>query len=71
MTVFFSYAREDVERVRVFYKLLNEAGYHPWMDEKNILPGQNWQFEIERAIISCNAVVLFLSKASVAKTSKN
>jgi hypothetical protein len=68
MIIFLSYAKEDSERVGLIYKELKEAGYQPWMDNHDISPGQNWQFEIKNAISICNAAIIVLSSKSVSKT---
>ena len=68
MIIFLSYAKEDTTRVSEIYKELKKAGYQPWMDTHDISPGQNWKFEIQKAISNCNAAVIFLSSKSVSKT---
>ena len=68
MIVFLSYAKEDSGTVGEFYKVLKQAGYHPWMDTCSILPGQDWKFEIQNAIAPCDTAIIFLSERSVSKT---
>ncbi|MCP4106377.1 MAG: TIR domain-containing protein [Desulfobacteraceae bacterium] len=48
--VFISYAREDIEVAERLYSDLNNAGLKPWMDEKDLLPGQNWELTVTNAI---------------------
>jgi hypothetical protein len=48
--VFLAYAREDRRAVKRLYEELQAAGFEPWMDTENLLPGQNWSRAIERAI---------------------
>ena len=48
--VFLSYARPDEEEVAKLYQELSDAGFKPWMDTKDILPGENWRLSIHRAI---------------------
>lgn len=67
MKVFISYAKEDFEQAVKCYVRLSEDGFTPWMDAKNLLPGQNWEVEIERALSDANLVILLLSKSSVSK----
>jgi hypothetical protein len=50
--VFISYAREDVGPARRLFNSLTEAGAEPWLDVENLLPGQHWELEIEKAISS-------------------
>jgi hypothetical protein len=48
--VFLAYAEEDRQQVKRLYDSLQIAGFEPWMDKENLLPGQNWPRAIERAI---------------------
>ncbi len=48
--MFLSYAREDKGPVERLHRRLLNAGYIPWMDSKDLLPGQYWEREIEEAI---------------------
>lgn len=65
--VFLSYAKEDRESALKYYELLLADGATPWMDVKRLLPGQNWEAEIERAFCDAHVVILLLSKSSVNK----
>lgn len=67
LKIFLSYAKEDYERVNPFYKKLLSLGFEPWIDAAKLMPGQNWEVEIERAFSEANVVFLFLSKCSVNK----
>lgn len=39
----------------------------PWLDEKDIFPGQDWDFEIRKALDKVDCVIVCLSKHSAAK----
>ncbi len=67
LKVFVSYAKEDRDHALKYYDLLAQAGAAPWMDTKHLLPGQNWEAEIEKAFSDANVVVLLLSSKSVNK----
>ncbi len=67
LKVFVSYAKENRDQALKYYELLANEGASPWMDVKHLLPGQNWEAEIERAFSAANVVVLLLSKISVNK----
>lgn len=67
LKVFVSYAKEDLHLALQYYDRLLEEGASPWMDVKRLLPGQNWEVEIDRALSDANVVVLLLSKRSVNK----
>ena len=67
LTVFISYAREDRDQALICYEKLEKEGVSPWLDANKLLPGQNWEAEIDRALSSANLVVLLLSPRSVSK----
>ena len=48
--VFLSYAHTDREKVLEIYRFLQENGCDPWIDVKQLRPGQTWEREIEIAI---------------------
>ena len=41
--LFLSYAREDFEAVSALYDRLEALGLRPWMDKRDILPGERWR----------------------------
>lgn len=65
--IFISYAIEDFDKVESIYKALSERGHSPWMDKKNLLPGQRWDLEIKKAVEESNYFIACLSKASTTK----
>lgn len=65
--IFLSYAREDRVKVEVLYQQLSEAGFRPWMDKKDLLPGERWKSSIGRAIRRSDFFVICLSTNSVHK----
>ena len=65
--IFLSHAREDEEKVEKLYQKLSAAGFKPWMDKKDILPGERWRDSIRRAIRSSDFVLGCLSAQSVNK----
>ena len=66
--VFLCHAAEDKPTVRELYSRLLKNGIKPWLDEENLLPGQDWRLEISNAIQACDAVLVCLSRTSVSKT---
>jgi signal transduction histidine kinase len=67
LLVFLSHAREDKPLVRKLYKRLLADGFDPWLDEDRLLPGQDWNFEIEQALRKCDSILLCFSTQSTAK----
>jgi hypothetical protein len=68
LRVFLCHASHDKAAVREIYqRLLSERWIDPWLDEEKLLPGQDWSFEIEKAVESSDAVIVFLSHNSLNK----
>jgi formylglycine-generating enzyme required for sulfatase activity len=68
LRVFLCHASQDKPIVRELYqRLLSESWIDPWLDAKKLLPGQNWQEEIEATLDAADNVIIFLSKTSVNK----
>jgi hypothetical protein len=65
--IFLSYARKDEEKVENLYQKLSDAGFKPWMDKKDILPGEQWPSSIQRAIRDSDFFLVCLSTNSVKK----
>lgn len=66
--VFLAYSHVDRDKVRKVYEDLRIAGFNPWIDTENLLPGQMWHAEIKRAIERSDAFVLCLSSRSISKS---
>lgn len=68
LRVFLSYASQDKPVVRELTQRLSTEGWiDPWLDEKKLLPGQDWRTTIEEAVTSADVVLFFLSNNSVAR----
>lgn len=68
LRVFLCHSSQDKPIVRELYqRLLAEGWIDPWLDEEKLLPGHNWDLEIEKAVEAADAVVIFLSNNSVTK----
>ena len=65
--IFLSYAREDEKKVENLYQKLSDAGFKPWMDKKDILPGEQWKPRIPQAIQRSDFFLVCLSANSVDK----
>jgi hypothetical protein len=66
--IFLCHARDDRAQVReIYHRLRAIEGFEPWLDEEDLLPGQLWAREIPRALQTSDAVLIFLSRNSVAK----
>ncbi len=68
LNVFLCHASYDKPQVRKLYDRLSGEGWiTPWLDEENLLPGQDWRTEISYAVRKSDVVIVCLSKASVNK----
>ncbi len=62
LQVFLLYARSDQEAVRHLYQRIVKEGAEVWLDREKILPGQDWQYEIRKAIQGSDIVIVCLSR---------
>jgi len=68
LRVFLCHSSQDKNTVRELYqRLLAEGWLDPWLDEEKLLPGQNWDMEIEKAVENADTVIVCLSNNSVSK----
>jgi len=68
LKVFLCHSSHDKPIVRELYqKLDRESWIDPWLDEKKLLPGQDWNMEIEKAVEISHIVLVFLTNNSVNK----
>src|SRR4051812_32632959 len=68
LRVFLCHSSEDKARVRDLYHRLNSSGLKPWLDDFDLLPGQDWDREIGNAVRSSDVVLICLSRTSANKT---
>ncbi|MGB3787969.1 MAG: TIR domain-containing protein [Phormidesmis sp.] len=67
LSTFLCHSSGDKEAVRQLYEKLRSDGVDPWLDEKNLLPGQDWHEEITRAVRTVDVVIVCLSRESINK----
>jgi len=67
LQVFLCHSSDDKSFVRNLYNRLEADGFDPWLDEKKLLPGQDWQLEIKKAVSNSDIVIVCLSQASINK----
>lgn len=60
--VFLTYAHSDKKAVRKIYQRLSRNDVNVWLDEKELLPGQDWKYEIRQAILKSDIVIACLSR---------
>lgn len=62
LQVFLLYARSDKDAVQRLYNRIGKDGANAWLDVERILPGQDWEYEIRRAIHASDIVLVCLSR---------
>lgn len=67
LRVFLCHSHLDKQVVHDLYHRLREEGFDPWLDEENILPGQEWEHVITKAVKSSDVVIACLSRESLNK----
>jgi len=68
LKVFLCHSSDDKPVAReLFERLENESWIDPWLDSEKIIPGQDWNLEIEKAIQDTNTVLVCCSEGSVSK----
>jgi len=67
LRVFLCHSSSDKPDVRELYRRLRDDNFEPWLDEESLLPGQDWDHEIRKAIRACDVVLVCLSKNSISK----
>jgi len=66
--VFLSCSAHDLNAARAYYEKFRAAGWiQPWLEEEDLLPGQDSRLEIEKAVRNADAVLVFLSSRSVSQ----
>jgi len=61
LRVFLLHARRDEKKVHRLYLRLVKEGADVWLDQEKLLPGQDWAYEIRKAIHSSDIVIACLS----------
>ncbi len=67
LRVFLCHASQDKPTVRKLHRYLKQHGIEPWLDEIDLLPGENWEVEIPKALNASDVILVCLSKNSINK----
>jgi len=68
LKVFLCHSSGDKSAIRELYRQLTAEGWMDiWLDEMKLLPGQEWDWEIEKAVEDADIVLVCLSTRSVDK----
>lgn len=60
--VFLCYSEEDFDRVNELYNQMQAAGWRPWLDERDILPGEKRKQAVEDAIAESDFFLACISE---------
>ena len=58
--VFISYAKEDYRFAKELYNFLQLNNYKPWLDKECLLPGQNWELELNNQLRKADYIILLI-----------
>ena len=61
LSVFLCHSHADRNAVRALYFRLKRYHVDVWLDIEKLQPGQNWEYEIRKAILKSNIVIVCLS----------
>jgi formylglycine-generating enzyme required for sulfatase activity len=67
LRVFLCHASQDKPAVWKLHRYLKQRGVQPWLDQADLLPGQNWEVEIPKALFASDVILVCISKNSVNK----
>lgn len=67
LSVFLNYASGDFSKVKRIYEFLKFQKIKVWFDKENLLPGQDWNFEIVNAINKADIILVCISSNSISK----
>jgi hypothetical protein len=67
LRVFLCHASQDKPAVWKLHRYLTQHGIKPWLDREDLLPGEDWEVEIPRALFASDVILVCLSKNSVNK----
>ena len=68
LRVFLCHSSGDKPAVHELYRRLKACNIDPWLDKENLLPGQDWEYEIRKVVKHTDAVIACLSRESISKT---
>lgn len=68
LKVFLCHSSTDKEHVKKLHEWLVQEGYEPWLDEIDLLPGEDWEYEIKRAVRHTHIILVCLSKIAASRT---
>jgi hypothetical protein len=68
LKVFICYSHKDYVQVYSLHQKLSSNGVDTWLDKNNLLPGQDWELEITKAVRGADIFVACLTREFVSKS---
>ena len=68
LQVFLCHSTTDKAAVRILHRSLKSDGFRPWLDEEDLIAGQDWELTIRNEVRASHVVIVCLSRAAVTKT---
>ncbi|MBC7876084.1 MAG: TIR domain-containing protein [Anaerolineales bacterium] len=67
LRVFLCHSKDDKLKIRKLYNRLIADNFDVWLDEVKLMPGQDWDLEIKKAVRNSDTVVVCISSSSITK----
>lgn len=67
LKIFLCHSKDDKAKVKKLYRRLVADNFDAWLDEEKLMPGQDWDLEIRKAVRNSDTVVVCLSNSSTTK----
>jgi len=67
LKIFLCHSSGDKKAVRRLHARLTKDGFLPWLDQQDLLPGQDWEAEIKKAVRNSDVILVCLSPSSITK----
>ena len=68
LKIFVSHSSQDSAKIAELHNWLKANNVDPWVSVNKILPGQDWELEILRALKAADVVIVCLSRAATTRT---
>ncbi|MBI5951125.1 MAG: TIR domain-containing protein [Chloroflexi bacterium] len=67
LKIFLCHSKDDKSKIRKLYNRLIADNFDVWLDEVKLMPGQDWDLEIKKAVRNSDTVIVCLSNSSTTK----
>jgi TIR domain len=67
LRIFLCHASEDKSTIQALYQQLEKCNVRPWLDKKELVGGQDWDLEIQKAVRDCDVFIACLTPDFIEK----